>query len=288
MTNAKANAARNEVRSQSRPRPSRKSSRNRIKDIWNPILISQALIKCPPTPSLPSSSSRKQRRPSLARFPVGWTNCAPPVNSPVSPGSWPCSISLRPSPRNGWPSAEEASAMPSDAAALQQGRQLHRPLAQTKRRQIVGLVAAGEADRGRSSKALPFSATSSPTCTRLPPRNRRSRPSPRRRPPSPARSRLPSSAVKFPPRRKNFTRDLANEPANLMTPRRHGRSCASHVRRSGPRMRSAGSDRMRQLGMGSLLGVAQGSAEPPALIVVRYRPASSANSGQPTSGDHWG
>ena len=32
-------------------------------------------------------------------------------------------------------------------------------------------------------------------------------------------------------------------------------------------------DHMRQLGMGSLLGVAQGSAEPPALIVVRYRPA---------------
>jgi leucyl aminopeptidase len=33
-------------------------------------------------------------------------------------------------------------------------------------------------------------------------------------------------------------------------------------------------DRMTQLGMGSLLGVAIGSAEPPALIVLRYRPAS--------------
>jgi leucyl aminopeptidase len=31
-------------------------------------------------------------------------------------------------------------------------------------------------------------------------------------------------------------------------------------------------DRMKQLGMGSLLGVAMGSAEPPALIVIRYRP----------------
>ena len=31
-------------------------------------------------------------------------------------------------------------------------------------------------------------------------------------------------------------------------------------------------------GMGSLLGVAQGSAEPPALIVVRYRPASASKS----------
>jgi leucyl aminopeptidase len=36
-----------------------------------------------------------------------------------------------------------------------------------------------------------------------------------------------------------------------------------------------GEDRMRQLGMGSLLGVAQGSAEPPALIIVRYRPAAA-------------
>jgi leucyl aminopeptidase len=33
-------------------------------------------------------------------------------------------------------------------------------------------------------------------------------------------------------------------------------------------------DRMQQLGMGALLGVAQGSAEPPALIIVRYRPAA--------------
>ena len=32
-------------------------------------------------------------------------------------------------------------------------------------------------------------------------------------------------------------------------------------------------DRMKQLGMGSLLGVAMGSAEPPAMIVLRYKPA---------------
>ena len=39
---------------------------------------------------------------------------------------------------------------------------------------------------------------------------------------------------------------------------------------------------MREFGMGSLLGVAQGSAEPPALIVIRYRPATS------NSADHLG
>ena len=41
-------------------------------------------------------------------------------------------------------------------------------------------------------------------------------------------------------------------------------------------------ERMTQLGMGSLLGVAQGSAEPPALIVLRYQPA------MPSSSDHLG
>ncbi len=42
-------------------------------------------------------------------------------------------------------------------------------------------------------------------------------------------------------------------------------------------------DRMRQLGMGALLGVAQGSAEPPALIIVRYKPSAA-----PNTSDHLG
>src|SRR6202161_2445053 len=41
-------------------------------------------------------------------------------------------------------------------------------------------------------------------------------------------------------------------------------------------------DRMRQLGMGALLGVAQGSANPPALIVMQYKPEN------PVSTDHLG
>jgi leucyl aminopeptidase len=40
---------------------------------------------------------------------------------------------------------------------------------------------------------------------------------------------------------------------------------------------------MQQLGMGSLLGVAQGSIEPPYLIIIRYKPL-----GAPKSGDHLG
>jgi leucyl aminopeptidase len=74
---------------------------------------------------------------------------------------------------------------------------------------------------------------------------------------------------------QNFTRELANEPANRLTPM----GLAEHARRMaeefGLEYEVLDRDRMTQLGMGSLLGVAIGSAEPPALIVLRYRPATA-------------
>jgi leucyl aminopeptidase len=82
---------------------------------------------------------------------------------------------------------------------------------------------------------------------------------------------------------QNFTRDLANEPANLMTPTvlaDHARAMAVEC---GLECEILDQDRMRQLGMGSLLGVAQGSAEPPFLVVIRYKPATPSK-----SSDHLG
>ncbi len=79
---------------------------------------------------------------------------------------------------------------------------------------------------------------------------------------------------------QNFTRAVANEPANLLTPAdlaRHARETAAAY---GLECEVLDQDRMRQLGMGALLGVAQGSAEPPALIVIRYVPEHA------TSADH--
>jgi leucyl aminopeptidase len=78
---------------------------------------------------------------------------------------------------------------------------------------------------------------------------------------------------------QNFARELANEPANRLTPM----GLAEHARRMaeefGLEYEVLDRDCMAQLGMGSLLGVAIGSAEPPALIVLRYRPATeTANS----------
>jgi leucyl aminopeptidase len=74
---------------------------------------------------------------------------------------------------------------------------------------------------------------------------------------------------------QNFTRELANEPPNLLTPL----VLADYARRMaeeyGLEYEALDRDRMAQLGMGSLLGVAVGSAAPPVLIVLRYRPATA-------------
>jgi leucyl aminopeptidase len=78
---------------------------------------------------------------------------------------------------------------------------------------------------------------------------------------------------------QNFTRGLVNEPANRLTP--SGMVSAAREVASQFALECEVLDRpaMEGLGMGSLLGVAQGSAEPPFLIVLRYRPtvASSSN-----------
>jgi leucyl aminopeptidase len=82
---------------------------------------------------------------------------------------------------------------------------------------------------------------------------------------------------------QNFSRDLANEPANVMTPTLLAERAQQMSAEFGLECEVLDQDRMRQLGMGALLGVAQGSAEPPALIVIRYKPASV-----PASLDHLG
>ncbi|MFN7994288.1 MAG: leucyl aminopeptidase [Bryobacteraceae bacterium] len=73
---------------------------------------------------------------------------------------------------------------------------------------------------------------------------------------------------------QNFTRSLVNEPANLLPPLK----LAEHARRMaeefGLECEVLDQAAMSQLGMGSLLGVSIGSAEPPALIVLRYKPAT--------------
>ncbi|HWZ32887.1 MAG TPA: leucyl aminopeptidase [Bryobacteraceae bacterium] len=82
---------------------------------------------------------------------------------------------------------------------------------------------------------------------------------------------------------QNFTRDLVNEPANRLTPTILADRARAMAAESGLECEVLDQDRMRQLGMGSLLGVSQGSAEPPALIIIRYKPVAPAK-----SSDHLG
>ncbi len=73
----------------------------------------------------------------------------------------------------------------------------------------------------------------------------------------------------------NFTRELVNEPSNRMTPTilaDHANTMAKEV---GLGCEVYGIEKLKALKMGAFLGVAQGSDEPPALIVLKYEPADA-------------
>jgi leucyl aminopeptidase len=77
---------------------------------------------------------------------------------------------------------------------------------------------------------------------------------------------------------QNFARGLVNEPANRMTPTTLGARAREMAGECGLECQVLAESQMRELGMGALLGVAQGSAEPPVLIVLGYRPLEEASS----------
>jgi leucyl aminopeptidase len=75
---------------------------------------------------------------------------------------------------------------------------------------------------------------------------------------------------------QNFTRDLVNEPSNRMTPTILAERATKMAAEVGLKCEVYGADKIRQLKMGAFWGVAQGSDEPPALIVLRYDPEGAA------------
>ncbi|HLK62377.1 MAG TPA: leucyl aminopeptidase [Bryobacteraceae bacterium] len=75
---------------------------------------------------------------------------------------------------------------------------------------------------------------------------------------------------------QNYARTLINEPPNLLTPSKMADAARQTAADCGLECDVLDRARMEELGMGALLGVAQGSAEPPALIVLHYKPAQSA------------
>ena len=70
----------------------------------------------------------------------------------------------------------------------------------------------------------------------------------------------------------NLARELANEPGNTLTPREFARRAAAIAAEGGVKVEILDEDRIAQLGMGLLLGVARGSSEPPRLMVFRHDP----------------
>ena len=73
-----------------------------------------------------------------------------------------------------------------------------------------------------------------------------------------------------------LARDMVNEPANYMTPPHMAETAASLAKAYGLKLEVLEQEQMRELGMGALLGVTQGSQQPPKFIVLHYRGGDSA------------
>src|SRR5580692_3563529 len=74
---------------------------------------------------------------------------------------------------------------------------------------------------------------------------------------------------------QNFARSLVNEPGNVMTPTVLGQKAAEMCGQYGLKCEVYGAEKLKELKMGAFWGVAKGSQEPPALIVMTYEPAKA-------------
>ena len=70
----------------------------------------------------------------------------------------------------------------------------------------------------------------------------------------------------------NLARELSNEPSSTLTPTELAERAKETASRYGLDIDVLDEARMKELGMGALLGVARGSDEPAKLIVLRYEP----------------
>jgi leucyl aminopeptidase len=73
----------------------------------------------------------------------------------------------------------------------------------------------------------------------------------------------------------NIARELANEPSNLLTPIELANRAAAVAQSAGLGVDVLDEPAIERLGMGLLLGVARGSAEPPRVIVLTHEPSGA-------------
>ncbi|MFC1981195.1 leucyl aminopeptidase [Chloroflexota bacterium] len=69
----------------------------------------------------------------------------------------------------------------------------------------------------------------------------------------------------------NLARDMVNEPANYMTPTHMAETAIRLAESYGLEISILEREQLAEMGMGALLGVAQGSRQPPKFIVLRYK-----------------
>jgi len=69
----------------------------------------------------------------------------------------------------------------------------------------------------------------------------------------------------------SLARDMVNEPANYMTPSQMAEVARSVAGKYGLELKILEREDMKAMGMGALLGVAEGSEQPPKLITMTYR-----------------
>ena len=75
----------------------------------------------------------------------------------------------------------------------------------------------------------------------------------------------------------NLARDMVNEPANYETPAQMADTAAEAAKSYGLEVEVLEREQMQELGMGALLGVAQGSEQPPKFIILRYKGGKSSD-----------
>jgi leucyl aminopeptidase len=78
-----------------------------------------------------------------------------------------------------------------------------------------------------------------------------------------------------------LTRDLVAEPANIIYPETFVERVSKAFEGIGAELVVLGEDEMRELGMGALLGVSQGSARPARLLAIKWM--GGAKAGKPTA-----
>src|SRR6202165_3172746 len=82
---------------------------------------------------------------------------------------------------------------------------------------------------------------------------------------------------------QNFARDLVNEPSNKLTPKILAEKAQAMAKEAGLSVEVLDEKKIADLKMGALLSVAQGSVEPPRMIIITYTP-EKVNSGAPVLG----